>query len=157
MACYVTGIVATSDVAELEKTLGDVPNIDHSKLSVITREAETDEHEESFLNFIHLAEPGEGDNLGSLLGTDTAIMTSGGGTGVPGLTRSGSGLDFLNSEYIEAEVGIIPIPEDERANYNEALAQGRTVIAYECSDTDVAALEAAMRQAGVQKVKTYKN
>lgn len=157
MACYVTGIVATSDVSELEKVIGDVPNIDHSKLSVITREVPTDEHETSFLNFIHLAEPGEGDNLGSLLRNDTAIMTSGGGTGVPGIERSGSGLDFLNSEYVEAEIGIIPIPEDERANYNDALAEGRTVITYECSDADANTIETALHQAGVRNVKTFRN
>ncbi len=156
MPCYVTGIVPTTEVSELEKVLGDVPNVDQAKLSIITREAETSQHESSFLNFIHLAEAGETDDLGSLLRNDSGIMTGSGGTGVPGISRSGSGLDFLNSAHVEAEIGVIPIPQDERANYNDALAQGRVVVAYECSDTETGAVESAMRQAGVRKVKTYR-
>ena len=157
MACYVTGIIATNDVSELEKILGGLPNVDNSKFSVITRSEQTEEHEESFLNFIHLGPSIEGDNFGTLANIDTAIMTSGGGTGVPDLTRSGSGLDFLNSEYIAAEIGVLPIPEDERANYNDALMEGRAVIAYDCAEADTGAVETAMRQAGVHKVKTYRN
>jgi hypothetical protein len=157
VACYVTGIVPTSDVAELEKALGGVPNIDNSKLTVITKSEQTDEHEESFLNFIHVGEPTEGDDFGSLLNMDTTLMTSGGGTGVPGITRSGSGLDFLHSEYVAQEVGILPIPEDERANYNDALEEGRVVVAYECSDADTNAIETAMHQAGARRVKTFRN
>ncbi len=157
MPCYVTGIVPTNDVSELEKILGGVPNIDHSKLSVITREAPTEEHDESFLNFIHPGQSISGDDFGTLASMDTAIMTSGGGTGVPGLTSSGSGLDFLNDEYVQAEVGILPIPDDERANYNDALDEGRVVVAYQCSEADTNAVEAAMHQAGVNKIKTYRN
>ncbi len=157
MPCYVTGIVPTSDVSELEKVLGGVPNIDHSKLSVITREAPTEEHDESFLNFIHPGQSISGDDFGSLAGMDTAIMTSGGGTGVPGIGRSGSGMDFLHSEYVAAEIGILPIPDDERANYNDALDEGRVVIAYQCADADSAAIEAALHQAGVHRIKTYRN
>lgn len=157
MPCYVTGIAPTNNVSELENMLGKVPNLDHAKLTVITREAPTEEHDESFLNFIHPGQSISGDDFGSLAGMDTAIMTSGGGTGVPGIGRSGSGLDFLNSEYVAAEIGVLPIPDDERANYNDALEDGRVVLAYECSDADTAAVEAAMRDAGVRKVKTYKN
>lgn len=157
MACFVTGIIATNDVSELEKILGGIPNVDSSKFSVITRSAETEEHEESFLNFIHLGPSIEGDDFGTLANIDTALMTSSGGTGVPGLTRSGSGLDFLNSEYIADEVGVLPIPEDERANYNDALVEGRAVVAYQCNEADTSAVETAMRQAGVHKVKTYRS
>jgi hypothetical protein len=155
--CFVTGIVPTSDVSELEKVLGDVPNIDHSKLTVITKSDQTEEHDESFLNFIHVGPSVEGDDFNSLANIDTALMTSSGGTGVPGITRSGSGLDFLNSEYVAAEIGVLPIPEDERANYNDALEEGRVVVAYECADADTAPIEAAMHQAGVRRVKTYRN
>ncbi len=157
MPCYVTGILPTSDVSELEKILGGVPNMDHAKLSVITREAQTEEHDESFLNFIHVGRSISGDDFGTLANLDTAIMTSSGGTGVPGITRSGSGLDFLNSEYVAAEIGVLPIPDDERANYNDALEEGRCVVAYDCKDEDTNAIEAAMHQAGVHRVKTYRS
>jgi len=150
VACYVTGIVPTSDVSELEKILGGVPNIIHSKLTVITKSDETEEHEESFLNFLH---------VGGITGNDT-IMTGSGGTGVPGINRDSVSLGYASTERstqaFEAFEELV-IPSDEIGNYYDALDEGRVVVAYECSDADTNAVEAAMKQAGVHRVRTYRN
>lgn len=143
MACFVTGIVPTNDVSEVEKLLDAVPGIDHSKLSVITSSARTGEHDDSFVNFVHAA-------------GDATIMTGSGGTSVPGINRDPSGMGLLGHPHVVNALGVLPIPEDELENYNDALEDGRCVIAYECSDGAAAAMEGAMQQAGVRRVKTFK-
>ena len=160
MACYVTGIVPTSDVSELEKILGGVPNINHSKLTVITKSDETEEHEESFLNFLHAGGlQNDADVVGGITGNDT-IMTGSGGTGVPGINRDSVSLGYASTERstqaFEAFEELV-IPSDEIGNYYDALDEGRVVVAYECSDADTNAVEAAMKQAGVHRVRTYQN
>lgn len=157
MACFVTGIVSTSDVSELEKTLGEVPNIDRTKLSVITKSAQTDAHDRSFLNFIHAGGPRiDSDAFGSVAGRNSQIMTGGGGTGVPGMSSDGTGLGFLSHSNLIAAIGTLPILADEASNYNDALDDGRSVVAYECTDTDSGSIEAAMRNVGVRRVKTFR-
>jgi hypothetical protein len=152
--CFVTGIVQTSDVSELEKTLGDLPNVDRTRLSVITKSEPTEEHDDSFLNFIHASGPEIESGTMGRIGGDT-IMTGGGGTGVPGMNASGASVNILFSEHITRHIGTLPIPDDEVENYSDALHDGRTVVAYECNGSDAAAVEAAMHQAGVRKVKTF--
>ena len=156
MPSFVTGIVPTSDVTELEAALGNLPNVDRSKLTVITSSAQTGEHDDSFLNFIHAGGPEIESDMSGRLGGDT-IMTGGGGTGVPGMNSSGASVNILFSEHVTRHIGALPIPDDEVENYNDALVDGRTVVAYECGAGDCAAVEAAMRQAGVRKVKTFSN
>ena len=155
MACFVTGIAPTSDVSELESLLGGVPNIDRTKLSVITKEEQSDKHDSSFLNFIHAGDPTiDGGTFGSL--DRNAIMTGSGGTGVPGIGRGNSPLGLLGSDDVVSAIGTLPIPADEASNYNDALHDGRCVVAYECADGEAAGVEEAMRAAGVRKVKTFR-
>jgi hypothetical protein len=52
-------------------------------------------------------------------------------------------------------VGNLPIPDDEADNYNDAIDNGRTVIAYPV-DGNTATIEAAFRAAGLAHVKTFK-
>lgn len=156
MACYVTGIAPTESVSELETMLGNVPGVDHAKLSVITLADQTREHESSFLNFIH-AGGGyiDSDTRGSLAGTDTDIITSSGGTGVPQMSTPSNKLGYLGTSHIERHLGTLPIPQDEVGNYNDALDDGRSIVAYDCTGIDAAAVEAAFRSAGVHRVKTF--
>ena len=156
MACYITGIAPTNDVEALENMLGSVAGIDRAKLSVITIADETEEHESSFLNFIHA---GGGyldtDARGSLAGTDTAIITDSGGTGVPGINTPGNQLGYLGTPHVERHLGTLPIPDDEVEDYNDALEDGRSIIAYNCTDAEAADIERAFRDAGVRRVKMY--
>lgn len=155
-ACFVTGIAPTEEVAELEAMLGNVPGVDHSKLTIITKVDRTDEHDESFLNFIHAGAPAiEGDVMGHI-GGDT-IMTGGGGTGVPGMTTSVSTLGYFAHPHVVQRVGALPIPEDEADNYNDAIDEGRVVVAYACEDSETAQYEGAFHSAGVRHVKTFRS
>ncbi len=154
MACFVTGIVPTENVSELESMLGSMPGIDRSKLSVITTAEPTREHADSFLNFIHAGAPEiESATMGRIGGD--AIMTGSGGTGVPGLTNSGSSVNILFNDRVTQHIGSLPIPDDEVENYSEALEDNRCVIAYDCSGGDASAAEAAFHSAGARKVKTF--
>ncbi|MDP9025448.1 MAG: hypothetical protein M3N13_08750 [Candidatus Eremiobacteraeota bacterium] len=156
MTCYVTGIAATSDVSQLETLLGGMSGVDRSKLSVITLSDETEEHESSFLNFIHAGGAYiDTDVQGSLAGTDTAIITGSGGTGVPQMDTSSTRLGYLSASHIAHHLGALPIPEDEVGNYNDALDNGSAVIAYDCIGGDFAVAEAAFRSAGVKHVKVF--
>lgn len=140
-SCYVTGIAPTDDVSELEKLLGAVEGVDRSKLSVITKADRSSEHDSSFLDFIHL--------------DDDRIMTNLGGTGLPGINLTGSRLGYLGTPHVESRLGTLPIPDDEAGNYNDALDAGRSVVAYDCTNVDSAAVEAAFRSAGVRHVKAF--
>jgi hypothetical protein len=140
--------------------LGNVPNIEHSKLKVITREAPTEEHDESFLNFLHAGGLRTDAGVsGGLTGNDE-IMTGSGGTGVPGINRDSVSLGYMSTERsteaFEAFEELM-IPEDEMSDYDDALNDGRTVVAYECSEADSDAVGKAMQQAGVKRVRTHKN
>ena len=158
MACFITGITPTSDIGKLEEMLGGLGDVDRTKLTIITPAKESEAHESSFLNFIHPAEGGAVDagGHGGVAGGRTQIMTGFGGTGVPGIASGPSGGAFIGAPQVIRQLGTLPIPGDEVGNYNDALRDGRSVVAYECSDADHRAdLEAAFRQAGVRHVKTF--
>jgi hypothetical protein len=157
-ACFVTGIVPTESIAELEATLGAVEGIDRSKLSVITKAERTYEHDSSFLNFVHAGGAQiDSDVVGSIAGGAGGPSIGTDGTGVPGISASNRSLGFLGSQRVAQKVGTLPIPADEADNYNDALEDGRCIIAYECDAPAAPAVEAAFRNAGVRKVKTFKD
>jgi len=154
-ACFVTGIVPTEEVPTLEKMLGDVPGVDHALLTILTKCDRSDEHDSSFLNFIHCGAPAiEGDVIGRIGGD--SIMTNAGGTSVPGITARNETLGYFAHPHVEQHVGTLPIPEDEADNYNDAIDSGRVVVAYNCGDGDTSTLEKAFRESGVLHVKTFR-
>jgi hypothetical protein len=138
---FVTGIAPTQDVDELEKMLGSITGADRSKFVVLTSADRTDEHDDSFINFVHATTGGD------------EIIEGGGGTGVPGI-NGGPGLGYLSHPKVIQHVGNLPIPEDEADNYNDAIDNGRSVIAYPL-ESDAAAEEAAFKAAGLLHVKTF--
>ena len=154
--CFVTGIAPTQDVADLEKMLGSVPNLDPAKLSVITAADRSDRHDRSFLNFIHAGGPQLDAEVvgGSVVGKD-AIITGSGGTGVPGIGAHGNSLGYLGHPYVVQHVGSLPIPEDEADNYNDAIEEGRCVVAYSSPSADCETLENAFKAAGLKHVKSF--
>ena len=155
MACFITGIAPTNDVAALEEMLGSIPNIDRSKLTVITTAPETGPHIESELKFVHVGSHVESGGHGGVASGGYGIMTGFGGTSVPGIGSGPSSLGLLGAAPVTEQLGTLPIPADEVGNYNEALRGKRGVIAYECIDEDRAALEVAFRSAGIRHVKTF--
>jgi hypothetical protein len=82
------------------------------------------------------------------------------GTGVPGLT-SGRGPTIGGSGYLrdDSPLGDLlsdyGIPDDELANYLDALHAGRFVVAYRATAETVEAVERAFAAAGLAKVKRF--
>ena len=158
MACYVTGIAPSSDIAQLEKTVGAIDGVDHAKLTVLTKADRDYEHESSFLNFLHTTEPYiDSDAAGTLSMRNESLLTGGTGTGVPGIGGGARGFTTATNDRGPQHVGSLPIPGDEADNYNDAIEDGRAVLAYECDPSQQAALEEAFRKAGIAKVKTFKD
>jgi hypothetical protein len=146
VAAFVTGIAQTQDVTEIEKVLGSMTGLDHSKFVVITKCERTDEHDDSFITFIHAVADAEGANR---------LIYSGGGTEVPQIDEPGTiQLGYLGHPHVIQHCGNLPIPEDEADNYNDAIDNGRTVVAYPV-DGDAASVQTAMHNAGLAHVKTF--
>lgn len=152
----VTGIFPSSDVSELERALGASAGVDHSKLSVITSHARTQTYDDSFLNFVHVAEYLQEDTIADDMTHGTGEMTDSGGTSVPGLT--GGGVQTMapmpHRPALNYLAGL-PIPEDQIDNYNAAIEGGRAVATYRCSDAEAAAIQAAFRDAGLRNVRAF--
>ncbi len=141
MAAFVTGIAPTRDVETLEKTLDGISGIDRSKFIVLTSADRDDDHDDSFINFVHA-------------GGDDNMITGDPGTRVPGIGIASESLGYLSHPHFIQRVGNLPIPEDEADNYNDAIDEGRAVVAYP-ADGNGAAIEAAFRSAGLAHVKTF--
>lgn len=142
MAAFVTGIAQTQDVNDLEKLLGSIAGLDRAKFVVITKCDRTDEHDDSFIQFVHAAQ------------SDQYIL-SGGGTAVPDIDTPTTQLGYLGHPHVVQHCGNLPIPEDEADNYNDAIDNGRTVIAYPV-DGDAATAQTAFHNAGLAHVKTFR-
>jgi hypothetical protein len=139
MGLVVTGISPTADLSALEAALraADLPT-DH----------------------IQLIEPGEG-AAPLAHGTVVAPTVGGGietGTGVPGLTSGNMSVtarEYFRDETLGDRLGDLEIPDDEIDNYLEALAAGRSIVAYFAKDDTIDRVEGAFRAAGIAKVKRF--
>jgi hypothetical protein len=138
MGLVVTGIVPTTDLSALEAALrGAGLAIDPLQL------VEPDDDSGPLVHGIVT-----GPNVG-------AIET---GTGVPGLTNAsltGPSREYFRSESLSGKLGELEIPDDEIENYLEALAAGRSIVAYFAKDDTIDRVEGAFRAAGVAKVKRF--
>jgi hypothetical protein len=148
VAAFVTGIALTQNVDEIEKLLGAIGGLDSSKFVVITKCERTDEHDDSFIEFVHAVSETEGVNALNLGDT---------GTGVPQIREPGTiQLGYLGHPHVIYHIGNLPIPQDEAENYNDAIDNGRTVVAYPV-DGDAASVQTAMHNAGLAHVKTFRS
>jgi hypothetical protein len=141
VAAFVIGIASSQDVDVLEKMLGSLNALDRSKFVVITTDEPSEDHDDSFINFVHT----EGDDR---------QITGDGGMRVPGLELGAAGLGYLSHPHFVRHVGTLPIPDDEADNYNDAIEAGRSVVAYP-ADGDSAQVEAALKSCGLAHVKTF--
>jgi hypothetical protein len=77
---------------------------------------------------------------------------------VPGVGGSGASLSaFAHSGATDYLGGLPFIPVDEAANYNIAIAEGRSLVTYKASAEEAASIEGSFREAGLRKVKTFKS
>ena len=146
MGLTVTGISQTTDIKGLEKALQDA----------------------GFpLDPIQLVSPDDSDkhltDVESDQRIDTRLMLGGGqGTGVPGISGGRSDYDlpghstYFRNEELWDRLDDFEIPDDEIENYLEALAAGRSVVAYFAGKPDnVPKIETLFRSSGLSKVKTF--
>jgi hypothetical protein len=138
MGLVITGISQTSDITGLEAALTAAGlSLDH----------------------VQLIEPG--DEAVPLAHGIIVAPPSGGletGTGVPGLTSgntTGSGPAYFRDESLAERLGDLEIPDDELDNYLEALAAGRSIVAYYAKDDTIDQVEAIFRASGLAKVKRF--
>lgn len=123
----VVGIFPNHDaIAKLTEALKS-GGLDINELTVISDETPSDDLVSSGVQFVLSGEPDE-----EMLTTGTGIITSSGGTGVPGLTDSfvqphvshHSTLDLLDD---------LDVPDGRTDDYVQALEQGRCVAGYVAS------------------------
>jgi hypothetical protein len=81
------------------------------------------------------------------------IITSGGGTGVPGLNSNSR--DSLDVDQVVDRLGDFGIPDSEMDNYVEAIERGKTVVGYFAKPDNVAKVTAAFSAANLSNVRTF--
>ncbi len=152
----VTGIFPSSDVSELERALGVSAALDQSKLSVITSNARTQAHDDSFLNFVHVAEYLQEDTIVDGMTHGQGMMTDSGGTGVPGGNSRGPSLGSLSNRGSAVNyLAGVKIPGDQIDNFNDAIGAGRVVVLYDANDEAAADAVSTFCSAGFRNVKAF--
>ncbi len=151
----IVGIFPSTDAAALEKALSGVPGLDRDRLRIFIPDSGAAAPQDSSLQFT-LVKPDPAEELSPELSHGTGVMTDFGGTDVPGLTdsREQSLSDFVDIQEFPNYLGSLPIPDDEVDNYNEALAEGRSVVAYSV-ESDAETARQALRAAGLRNVEAF--
>ena len=84
------------------------------------------------------------------------LLTSDGGTSVPGINTGAGNMTVRPDDSLMARLGEFNIPDSEIENYLEALDRGRSVVAYSATAADAAAKAAdAFRGAGLLNIKQF--
>lgn len=149
----VTGILGTCDPVQIEKALAST-NIDMSKVRVVTKDAPSEAHEHSIIDFVFVAESQSVNDFSDGMTHGTGIMSDSGGTGVPGITGSRANVhDFVHGGGLNYLAGF-PVPTDHLDNLNTAVSEGRCVITYQV-DGDPAPIAASFKTAGLLAVRIF--
>lgn len=156
MVDLVTGISQTSQPARLEDSLCKDNAIDCNKLSVITKDAPSREHEDSVLTFIHASESHNTTDTSSAVTSGySGILTNIDGVNVPGISSDTRYVSFFASPHVINHLADWAIPSDRIDNYNEAIQAGRSVVTYRAALGEAAGIEKAFRNAGLSNVSTF--
>ncbi len=83
------------------------------------------------------------------------IMTGDHAGYVPGINSSGAGLSYFRNESLSDRLGDLEIPDSEVENYVEALAAGRSIVAYFAKPATLSVVETIFHASGLAKVKTF--
>lgn len=151
----ITGIAQSSQPDALEGQLCDKPQIDCDKLSVITKDSPTSEHERSVLNFLHIGESPTTDTDSSVIVGNTGIITDAGGVNVPNISSDSRYVGFFAHPQIIDHLADWDIPADQVDNYNDAIEEGRSVVTYTADSGESTAVAQAFREAGLKNVQTF--
>lgn len=152
----VTGISPESEPKKIEAALCERPELDCSKMAVITKDTPTRAHSESVINFIHAGDYAQTSDVShDVIRGDTAIMTDAGGVNVPGISSDTRYIGFFAQPHIIDHLADWPIPQDQIENYNEAIEEGRSVVTYKTPPSEAPQVEQAFKDAGLKNVKTF--
>jgi hypothetical protein len=145
----VVGIFPNHDaIAKLTEALKS-GGLDVNELTVISDEVPSDDLVTSGVQFVLSGEPDE-----EMLTTGTGIITSSGGTGVPGLTDSVTQPHVAHAPSTIDLLADLDVPDGRTDDYVEALEQGRCVAGYVTS-TDVDKVKGVFSSAGANPVEVF--
>ena len=157
----VVGIFPSSDPNEIQNALGG-QQIDLSKVKIVRRssgdaDAAAEVADDSGLEFVDVEKAMESNDFSDDMTKGMGIMGEGGGTSVPGLGGANATLSSFSSRSgaHHAYLKGVGIPEDEVDNFNEAIADGRAVVAYPEAGESATAVATAFKAAGLRNVRTY--
>ena len=151
----VTGIMTTCDPTEIQAALA-AQNIDASTVKVVTKQAPSQEHEDSVIDFVFVAQAMESNDFSDDMTHGTGVMSDSGGTNVPGIVGRNASLSSIAGTHGDRfdYLGGFPIPSDQIDNYNDAIGDGRCVVL--CTTTDDGqALAGSFRAAGLRNVRAF--
>jgi len=134
MSLVVTGLSQNGDIAGLHRAL-DEAGLPTDSLQVIGPDEST-----------------EGVARG-IIGAE--LLTSDGGTGVPGINNNHRLMTFFRNESLPDRLGDLEIPESELDNYVEALERGRWIVAYFAHPDTADRVEEAFRGASLLNVRRF--
>jgi hypothetical protein len=134
MALVVTGLSQNGDVTALRQAL-EGAGLSAAPLQVIG----PDESTESVARGIIGAE----------------LITSDGGTSVPGLNNDRRVQRFFRNESLPDRLGDLEIPDSEMENYVEALERGRSIVAYFGREDTIDRVEELFRGASLLNVRRF--
>ena len=153
----IVGIFPSTDAAALEKALSGVSGLDRDRLRVFMADSGAAPPQDPSLSFTLLKGDPE-EELSPEVTHGTGLLTDFGGTDVPGVTdsRAQSLADFESAQQFPNYLGFLPIPDDEVDNFNEAIAEGRSVVAYSVeSESEGAQMRQSLRAAGLRNVEIF--
>ena len=150
----VTGILATCDPQEIARALS-AQNIDPGTVKVVTKDAPSQAHDDSIIDFIYVAQAQEANDFSDDMTHGTGMMSDSGGTGVPGIGGRSASLSSIASSHGDRLnfLSAFAIPRDQIENYNDAITDGRCVVV--CQTSDAATVADSFRAAGLRNVKTF--
>ncbi|HVS45277.1 MAG TPA: hypothetical protein VMS32_01280 [Verrucomicrobiae bacterium] len=151
----VTGILATCDPQEIQQALA-AQNIDASTVRVVTKAAPSQEHTDSIIDFVFVAQSMESNDFSDDMTHGTGMMSDSGGTNVPGIGGRSASLSSLSGGRTDRfdYLGGFAIPSDQIENYNDAIGDGRCVVLCQ-TDGDAAKIADSFRAAGLRNVRTF--
>ena len=152
----VTGIAQSSDPEHLENTLCNQEAVDCEKLTVITKDQPTDDHQESVLTFMHVGqEHATSDVAHEVITGGESILTNLGDPQVPNISGDRRYVGFFAEPHIIDHLAEYAIPADQVQNYNDAIEAGRSVVVYKAETTEAQDVEQTFKDAGLKNVKTF--
>ena len=148
----VVGIFPGSDAKTLEDALS-AQQLDLSKIKVVGARPQDDV--DSDLEFVDVIQEAEAPTSDSM--TEGTGVWDDTGTAVPGIVGRQARLEsftHLQSPHVQYFSGF-QIPDDEVANFSDAVTDGRSVVIYPAAGADAATIAAAFRAAGLRNVRSY--